>query len=147
MGIVTLSLSTVFELVDAKKKGGSKRKNKKGCIDIPKETCEERAALGKGCTWNGSSCEFDCSYYTKQEDCTHKKRGNFCKWDSDSVTCIKKELVSTMFGAVDASSCKEITDEYECNDVVKGASGVTKQCEWNREKDKCEHLSCAEKTD
>merc|ERR1712228_1103719 len=127
--------------------GGSKKKSKKqgikrGCIGISKKICDEREAKGKGCKWNGSSCEFDCSYFTAKGDCTYKKRKDFCKWESDA--CIKK-LVSTMFGAVDASECEEITDEYECNDVVKGAGGVTKQCEW--EYGQCQHLSCEEKTD
>merc|ERR1711982_168348 len=135
---------------DNKKDNKKKDKEKKGCIDITKETCIERE--DKGCTWNGSSCEFDCSSYEEKEVCTSKKRGQYCEWDGNA--CRKKGSVLTLFKAVDAddtSSKKgdEYTDEYNCTKQVKETLGGTKdwgtkKCEW--EFGMCKDLKCEKQT-
>merc|ERR1712157_189134 len=133
-----------------RKKDKKKDKEKKGCIDITKKTCIDRE--DKGCTWNGSSCEFDCSSYEEKEVCTSKKRGQYCEWDGNA--CRKKGSVLTLFKAVDAddtSSKKrhEYTDEYNCTKQVKETLGGTKdwgtkKCEW--EFGMCKDLKCEKQT-
>merc|ERR1711862_990318 len=123
---------------DNKKKDEKKKDNKKkGCIDIPQDTCSERK--DKGCTWNGSSCEFDCSSYKEEEVCTYKKRGVYCEWNGNA--CSKKDSVLILFSSKD---CKEINDEDECTKQVEKTLKGTKKCEW--EFGQCVKLDCDEIT-